>query len=65
MVGALTSAQGEIFFTFWVSGLAAIASLPIGLAVAQKLVRRDRYGRLWWFLVTVPLAVPPPLIGID
>jgi iron(III) transport system permease protein len=64
MAGSVTSARSEILFTFLTAGAVAIASLPIGLAAARKLLRDDRQGRLWWFLVTAPLAVPAPLVGI-
>jgi iron(III) transport system permease protein len=36
----------------------------MAFAAAAELMRPDRPGRLWWLLVTLPLAVPAPLIGI-
>jgi iron(III) transport system permease protein len=64
LAGSVTSARSEIFFSFLIAGAAAVASLPLGLAAARYLLRHDRQGRLWWFLVTAPLAVPAPLVGI-
>ena len=64
LAGAATSARSEILFTFLISVITAILCLPMGLAAASKLVKRDNYRKMWWFLVTVPLAVPAPLIGI-
>lgn len=64
MVVSVASARSEILFTSLIAGVVAVASLPIGLAAARKLLRDDRQGRLWWFLVSAPLAVPAPLVGI-
>lgn len=61
---AIASASSEIAYTFWISCASALVCLPIALAVAAKLVRSDLRGRLWWLLVTLPLAVPAPLVGI-
>jgi iron(III) transport system permease protein len=64
MVGAAASARSEILFTFWISVITATLCLPMGLAAASKLVKRDNSSKMWWFLVTIPFAVPAPLIGI-
>jgi iron(III) transport system permease protein len=58
------SAQREIAFTSWIAALTAIACLPLGLPVAYELVQPTKRGRLWWAIVTTPLAIPAPLIGI-
>ena len=64
MVGAATSARSEILFTVWISVITAMLCLPMGLAAASKLVKRDNDTKIWWLLVTIPLAIPAPLIGI-
>jgi len=58
------SAYREIGFTFWNSILAALICLPLAFPVALNLGRKDRSGKFWWILVTLPLAIPAPLIGI-
>jgi iron(III) transport system permease protein len=60
----LASSNREIWFSFAVALAAAVLCLPLAMAAARQLLRRDRVGRLWWLLVTVPLAIPAPLIGI-
>lgn len=64
MTSTAASARSEITFTFWITALTAVVCLPMALAAAKELVRSDKWGRLWWVLVTAPLAIPPPLIGI-
>ena len=58
------SAYREIGFTFWNSILVSLICLPLAFPVARNLGRKDRSGKIWWILVTLPLAVPAPLIGI-
>ncbi|MCJ7625880.1 MAG: ABC transporter permease subunit [Anaerolineaceae bacterium] len=58
------SAGREISNTFWIALGAALLSLPFAFAAANELVNNERYARLWWFLVTIPLALPPPLVGV-
>ena len=64
LVSSVASAGREIAFTFFVALSAALGCLPMALLAATGLARSDRRGRLWWLLVTVPLAVPASLIGI-
>lgn len=64
MSGSVLSARSEILFSILIAAAAAGASLPVAYAAARELLRKDRQGRLWWFLVTAPLAVPAPLVGI-
>jgi iron(III) transport system permease protein len=64
LIGGVTSSRREIFFTFWTSALTGIACLPMALAAARKLMHPSSQGKLWWLLVTAPLAVPAPLVGI-
>jgi len=60
----VSTAAPEISFTAWIALVTAAACLPMAFAAAAELMRPDRRGRLWWLLVTLPLAVPAPLIGI-
>ncbi len=64
MVSTVAAASNEIAFTFWIASTASLLCLPIAFVVAEKLLPTDRCGRLWWLLVTAPLAIPAPLIGI-
>jgi len=60
----VTAAQSEIGFTFAISLLIALISIPLAVACAGRLVRSNRNHRLWWLLVTIPIAVPASLTGI-
>jgi iron(III) transport system permease protein len=63
-VSVLASARREIVYTAWLATLAAALALPLALVSASGLARGGRSGLLWWLLVVLPLAVPPPLVGI-
>jgi len=64
MTAATDSAGREIFFTFRISLLTAGIALPAALAAARELTKAKASSKFWWFLVTSPLALPAPLIGI-
>jgi iron(III) transport system permease protein len=64
LVNSMVSARSEINYTFWMSLITAIISIPVAFAVAKQLVKSNIRGKLWWFLVTLPLAVPASLVGI-
>ncbi|MFC2000065.1 ABC transporter permease [Chloroflexota bacterium] len=64
MTSSVTSARSEIGFSFLVASVAAVICLPLALAVGRRLVQTDKRGKVWWFLVIAPLAIPAPLIGI-
>jgi iron(III) transport system permease protein len=61
---SITLARNELSFTFWITLGTALICLPLALAAARELVRPGKRGKLWWILVTAPLAIPPPLLGI-
>jgi iron(III) transport system permease protein len=64
MAQSINSGQNEIFYSVWISVLAAVLCLPLAVSSA-RLIKRLRAGNwLWWLIVLVPLAVPPPLAGI-
>jgi iron(III) transport system permease protein len=63
-LGTLTTADREIGFSFAVAAVAALMCLPLAYVAARRLARRDTVGRVWWLLVTLPLAVSAPLVGI-
>ncbi len=55
----------SITLTAWTTSLTVIFSIPMALIVAEELKRSKKWKKkLWWILVTVPLAVPPMLIGL-
>jgi iron(III) transport system permease protein len=64
MTSTIILAGSEISFTFWIALATALASVPIALAASMELMRKDAWGRIFWVLVTAPLAVPAPLVGI-
>jgi iron(III) transport system permease protein len=57
-------ARREILFSLGVALAAALLVLPLAYPAAAMLIRPGRSRRRWWFWVTVPLAVPAPLVGI-
>lgn len=64
LADTLAKANREISFTSWIAFFAAIACLPFALATGMQLSARNWNKPLWWGLVTFPLAVPAPLVGI-
>jgi iron(III) transport system permease protein len=58
------SSKREILFTFGVCVLSTLVTLPLALAAAKVLVRGGITARIWWLIVTIPLALPAPLVGI-
>lgn len=54
-----------IWFTVWVSALSTILILPVGLALAWPLARREWRGKsLVETCVSLPLVVPPVATGL-
>jgi iron(III) transport system permease protein len=64
LLGAALGARREIVFSAWTALVAAVACLPMALAVAGRMARKGPGARAWWLVATVPLAMPSPLIGI-
>ena len=60
----LTQSRAEIAFSLMVAGLAALLSLPVGYGAARGALAEGSRGRGWWLAITVPLALPGPLVGI-
>jgi iron(III) transport system permease protein len=61
---SVTSAEKEIIYTLWIGFIAALLCLPLAAGAAVKLSRQPKWGWLWWIIVLLPLAIPPPLVGI-
>jgi molybdate transport system permease protein len=54
-----------VWFTTWVSALSTVVILPLGLAVAWLLARRDWPGKsVVETLLTLPLVMPPVATGL-
>lgn len=54
-----------VWFTAWVSALSTLAILPVGIAVAWLLARRDWPGKsIVETLVSLPLVIPPVATGL-
>jgi iron(III) transport system permease protein len=64
IVQSVFSAKDEFLFSLFVGFSAALISLPLGLAVADKIAKGGKRGYLWLFLVILPLLLPGPLVGI-
>jgi iron(III) transport system permease protein len=60
----LSEARQEIAFSVMVAALAALVNLPIAYVAARGVLSRGLIGRAWWFAITVPMALPGPLVGI-
>ncbi|MBN2147563.1 MAG: iron ABC transporter permease [Anaerolineales bacterium] len=61
---SLAAAHSEIVFSLVVACVAAILCLPLGVALARQLKQAGSRSWLAWLLVTGPLAIPGPLVGI-
>lgn len=64
LFSALSAARPEIVTTLTIATVAAVLCLPLAVVAARGLARGGARGRLWWLLVTAPLAVPAALVGI-
>jgi len=64
LVSTVSMSASEISFTFWICIAASLICLPVALAAAKEMEKKDWRGTLWWVLVISPLAVPAPLVGI-
>jgi iron(III) transport system permease protein len=60
----LLAARGDIGYTLRVALLAGVLSLPLGYTAARAALHARRGRRLGWLAITLPLAVPGPLVGI-
>jgi len=61
---ALASASGDIIYTLKIAIVAAVASIPLGAALARTMLRGARWRLLAWIAVLLPLLFPPALVGI-
>lgn len=61
LADTIRAAGDEISSTTWIALIASALSIPAAIPIAQNLLTKSSR---WWFLVTLPLAIPSPLIGI-
>ena len=61
---AVSDASQEIAFSMGVALVTALLGLPLAYSLAAKILSRGKAGRGWWLVLTAPLALPAPLIGI-
>jgi iron(III) transport system permease protein len=64
LVATVVAARSEVALSLAVAVGAAVLCLPPALAVADRLAAGGRVSRVWWLGVTLPLALPAPLVGI-
>ena len=65
LMAAVGTAGEEVVFSIAVAIAASLLCLPLALAASAALMGKHRLGRAAaWLLVTLPLAVPAPLIGV-
>jgi iron(III) transport system permease protein len=60
----LSEARREIAFSLIVAALAALLNLPIAYVAARGALSRSLLSRGWWLAITIPMALPGPLVGI-
>ncbi len=63
MLTSVQAASDEIVFSFKISILTALICLPLAIISARELMKSKMKRFLWW-IVTLPIALPAPLIGI-
>ncbi len=64
LAGTLSLAREDAVTTVLICLGATLISIPVALTLATRLVQKGSYASLWWILAVIPLAIPPPLIGI-
>jgi len=64
LVAVAADVRREIAYTAASSLAAALACLPLAVLAAHGMAQSDARGWLWRLLVTAPLIVPGPLVGI-
>lgn len=64
LASTMAQARGEVGYSLWTSGLAALLSLPLALLAARSLLHLGRFSKVRWLLVIAPLAIPASLVGI-
>ena len=64
LVSSLESAGSELRLSVFIGITGAAVSIPIALAAADRLVKRQRGAHAWWMLVVIPLAIPSSLVGV-
>ena len=64
LAAAVSAAGREIGYTLATALGTALAAVPLALVAARGMVRPTGGGRLWRLLVSLPFAVPAPLVGI-
>jgi iron(III) transport system permease protein len=61
---AWMAARGEALTSLRIALAAALLSIPPSLVVAEALAGSSWRSNTAWFLTTLPLAIPPSLVGI-
>lgn len=64
ITGTLSLARDDAVTTVAICLGATALSVPVAFALATRLVGKGAVAGLWWILAILPLAIPPPLIGI-
>jgi len=65
LAGTLSLAGEDAVTTVAICLVATALTIPIALALATRLVKKGTVASLWWIVAIIPLAIPPPLIGIS
>ncbi len=64
LVAGVRAGYQEILFSGAVAVAAGLLCVPLAVSAAAGSAARGPRRRLWWLLITLPLAVPAPLVGV-
>lgn len=64
LAASASSANSEIAYTLLIGVMAAFLSLPLAAGPSAELFGQGKGRWIWWILVLMPLAIPPPLEGV-
>jgi len=64
LLSSVAQAASEIRYSLLTATLAALMSLPVGIAMARRLLRPGAGTAFLWVGVLAPLAIPGSLVGI-
>ena len=64
LVRPTLNSTSETGYTLIIATAAALLCLPLALVAARCISLKGALGRVWWFALLLPLALPGPLVGI-
>jgi iron(III) transport system permease protein len=64
IIQSFTGSMREMGYTILISFVAALFSVPFSICAAAQINKSGYMKNIWWFMLVIPLTMPPPLIGI-